>query len=392
MPPLTLRSGNHLFGFRNRATALAIAAGAECVSISNLSATITFEAGRADQITRDVVLFGVHYADFQLVGARVENALFVDLYNGSITVDCSASGFMRNCRFVRAQSQGGDHVILVRGNVAEPSTGNVVLGLSALTMGNQPGGTDEGRFHFEGVPDVTLLNLSAENYDGREWPITRVLGADDVKIFGGFSFTQGLAVLDTNAARTWSSAISLFPQSGDSAYQNVLLRPGARSLVRTETVTNAVVTDLEPSPRLRALIFDDSSGDDPGPSWHANVVEIDGVSRPATLTAAQGEELLACVSNRSGTPWPRPVLAAPPSDFTALPMMTTPGMWDAEYIQGLLDTQPSVVLPPGIYTLDRPLKMGWVWTDLTTPDLEAYRRGHSRMLIGSGKSRTVLSR
>jgi hypothetical protein len=71
-------------------------------------------------------------------------------------------------------------------------------------------------------------------------------------------------------------------------------------------------------------------------------------------------------------------------------MMTTPGMWDAEYIQRLLDTQPSVVLPPGIYTLDRPLKMGWVWTDLITPDLQAIARGHTRMLIGSGKGRTVL--
>ncbi len=390
MPPVTLRSGNHLFGFRNSVPMITIAAGAECVSVTHVAGPITFEAGRADQITRDIFLMGVRYADFQLIGARLQDSLFVDLYNGTITVDCSASGFMRNCRFVRAQSQGGSHVILVRGNAAEPSSGNVVLGLNALTMGNQPAGTDVGRFHFEGVPDVTLLNLGAENYEGRAWPITRVLGAEDVKIFGGFSFTQGLALLDTNAARTWSSAVSLVTQSGDSAYQNVLLRPGARSLVRTETVTDAQVTDMEPSPRLRALMFDDSSGDDPGPSWHANVVEIDGASRPATLTAAQGEEILACVSNRDGTPWPRPSLAPPPSDFSGLPMMTTPGMWDAEYIQQLLDTQPAVVLPPGIYTLDRPLKMGWVWTDLTTPGLESFTRGHIRMLIGSGKGRTVL--
>ena len=377
MPPLTLRSGMRLYGLNNGTQAIAIAPDAHDVVVSHVQGALTFQAGSPEQVIRNCTFIGLHYAAVTGAGARIRDCLFLDFYNGGLWCDMAASGFLRNNRFIRTQSQGGTAAFYAKGNAAEPSGGNVLLGWSALTMGDEPTGTDVGRYHIENHTDATLVNGSAENYSGRAWPIVRVLGTPDVKLFGAISFSQGLAFVDTDATRLWLHAAQIATQNTDTTYRNLILRPGVKSLLDVEALNARLATDQEPAPDLRAKLFE----------YSYNTVVVNGTAQPtAPIAAAAAAEIRATAANRTHTPWARPTLPTPPAAATG----PASGTLTAVQIQALLDTQSTVYLSPGIYDIDRPLRLGWIWTDLTTPGLHPSLRGHFRTLVGAGKGRTYL--
>ena len=376
-PPITLRSGMRLYGLNNRVGTINIAPDAHDVVVSHVGANLTFQAGTTAQVVHNCSFFGMHYTSVTGTGARIRDCLFVDFYNGGLWFDMAASGFLQDNKFIRTQSQGGTAAFYAKGNAAEPSGGNVILGWSALTMGDEPSGTDVGRYHIENHTDATLINGSAENYSGRAWPIVRVLGTPDLKMFGASSFTQGLAFVDTDAHRVWLASALIATQNTDSTYRNLILRPGVKALVDLEAITNRVITDQETTPVLRATLFNDSS----------NTVVVNGAAQPVSpLPPQAATETLATVANRSKQPWARPQLAPPPLAATG----PATGTLTATQIQAMLDVQTVVYLPPGVYDIDRPLKLGWIWTDVTTPDSAHPTRGHFRTLVGAGKGQTFL--
>ncbi len=396
--PLVMTTGMRLYGTGNRVPDITIAAGATDVVISHVvQGKVTFAAGAPDQVTKRCLLRGVHYSEFKTTGGRLVDNLIIDAYNTLVAFDCSSSGFLRNNRMIRHQSQGGQYEILMKGNASDASYGNVLVGTSALTVDFPPGysagnpnGDYQARIELDGMRDATLIGGVAESGNGSSVPLMRVLGAEDLKIFQTGSVFSGKNVLDTDTTNIWLHSALLSSDDGSnwtSTNPTLLFRPLVQRLVRSHFNKGHRVSDLATAPALRATLFDNDTSDIEFPPASGTFINnpqnvvINQVARPTTaLSDAQGAALLATVSNRTATPWERPSFATPPGPFAGA---ATNPLTRAQ-IQAALDTTGVCLLPAGIYDIDQPIKLGWIWTDAVN------KKGFYRTLIGAGKSNTIL--
>ena len=418
-PPVTLKSGMRLYGLGSRMVDMTLLAGSDDIYLSGLtSAALTFNSGAE---IRNITLNRCQYMAVHGSGCRIDGMSWHDAYNSSSRFDCSTSGYIRNYRLIRSSDQSNSQPYSILGNLAEISYGNIIINGIYLN-GISPQGP---RIEMRNVREWQTIMLDAENYAGPSNPWFGPKDVASVRALG----TNGLANNDPIWVTNSPSILLVSDRLG--TYNGVLGKstapghrylPGVRSIVSIDmppetlpwnptktyrnfanTISQGIkyhsLTDgnlnhppaispshwetldwfgfdhfFEPTatPELTAYLFNNAGDDDqPHSVNHDNSL--------AHLPASSATLLRATVAapTTGMQPWRPPSYETPPSDFSALPLLSR----SRAHIQAELDNpagQGSVLLASGIYTLDGPLKLG------TRLD------GKRRILIGAGKAQTVL--
>jgi Putative Ig domain len=418
-PPVTLRSGMRLYGLGSRMVAITIPAGSDDIYLSGLMATsVTFTAGEE---IRNITLNRCHYMTTRGVGCRIDGFSWHDAYNSSSRFDCTASGYVRNYRLIRSSDQSNNQPYALLGNLAEISYGNIIIN-GVYLNGISPEGP---RIEMRNVREWQTIMLDAENYAGPSNPWLSPKDVPTVRALGTNGLVNNDPVWETNSPSVFLVGDRLGTYNGElgkSTAPGHRYLPGVRSVVSVdippeilEWSASKTYRNLEnassqgvkyhslsngnlnhppatsPSfwealdwfgfdhfftpganPELTAYLFN-NAGDDNQPHRINN-------DNSLTHLSASNSALLRATAAAPPTgmqPWQPPTYETPPSDFSTLPVQSR----SRASIQTELDNPTGsgcVLLTDGIYTLDAPLKLG------TRLD------GKRRILIGSGKAKTVL--
>ena len=155
IPTLRIRSGYRIYGMSNNIPDTIIEPGTTGAVLSYVHGKITFPPSAA--VTKQNLFRRTTYCNFVINGASLEDNLFLDVAYCVINADHSTSGFMRNNRFIRFQSHGGNPMITIRGDNQQRSSGNVFLWVNLL-------GPPDKVTYFDNLPDLTLLHVDCESY------------------------------------------------------------------------------------------------------------------------------------------------------------------------------------------------------------------------------------
>ncbi len=179
----TLRSGQRLYGSPVGTTipAVTLAPGAQGAVLSTVKVaapyTVTFPAS-ATQITSGCVF--MHVTGSIIVnGGMLQDNLFLELV-GSINIDTSTGGYARNNRFIRTRTHASSPQLVMLGDAARNSYGNVFLWKNFLTPGGDP-------TNINNQADLTLVGGDAEswNYNGTgTQALWKVGSMGTLRIFG----------------------------------------------------------------------------------------------------------------------------------------------------------------------------------------------------------------
>jgi len=350
LPTLRIRSGYRLYGLSNNIPDTIIEPGTTGAVLSYVHGKITFPP--SSDPTKLNLFRRTTYCNFVINGATLEDNLFLDVAFCIINADHSTSGFMRNNRFIRFQSHGGNPMLTIRGDPQQRSSGNVFLWVNLL-------GPPDKVTYFDNLPDLTLLHVDCESYSTAGQPSINTGPMGHLTIFGSTGALQTGRTIDTKAKSLWLHGHSL----STAVKPSVVLGKDTTALL----VHNPDVMELKRDGSRTVRLFNDT--------MNKNTVEVDGAVVP---TEQSGEGLLSalkdCLPATKSVAWESPAFAPPPDPAGA--------KWEVglekrksqrEEIQKLLDTIKHVILPPGTYYLDGPLKLG---------------KGQS--LVGSGMDKTVL--
>jgi hypothetical protein len=417
---LTLPSNTQLYAVNSRIGAITIPAGAHDIYISGvISGTLTLQAGAS--INR-VILNRVKFFTLLGTGCRVDELTWFDAYQTNIALDCSSSGYVRNFRLIRDGNQNNTQPYALKGNAAEPSYGDIIV------VGNYlNGGSPQGpRVLMSNVNEWLSIQLGAESYYQPQNPWFSPMGVQAVRSLVTYGLVDNDNIWVTNAPsvlQVSDQQTTFTRETATTSFADHIYLPGVLSKVsidvpyppqqwspsttygqyaqvyygatgRYSSITSGnignIPSALSPywSPQTyigwddiddnvlsqvtRATLFDDQT-------YVAKTIDVNGMNAPISLSTAavQSVRATAAAPNTGLIPWNPPTYATPPSDFSALSVQAM----TAAQIQSQLDdlTQSGVVvLPAGIYVLSQPLLMG-VRSD-----------GQRRILIGAGKSQTVL--
>jgi hypothetical protein len=347
---LRIRSGYRLYGLSNNIPDTIIEPGTTGAVLSYIHGKITFPP--SSEVTKNNLFRRTTYCNIVINGASLEENLFLDVAFCVINADHSTSGFMRNNRFIRFQSHGGNPMLTIRGDPQQRSSGNVFLWVNLL-------GPPDKVTYFDNLPDLTLLHVDCESYSTAGQPSIHTGPMGHLTVFGSTGALQTGRTIDTQAKSLWLHGHSL----STAVKPSVVLGKDTSALL----VHNPDVMEVKRDGSKTVRLFNDT--------MNKNTVEVDG-----TVVAVEqsGEGLLGALKNclpaTKSVAWEVPAFAPPPDPAGA--------KWDVgldkkksqrEELQKLLDTVKHVVLPPGTYYLDGPLKLG---------------KGQS--LVGSGMDKTVL--
>jgi hypothetical protein len=277
-------------------------------------------------------------------GALADN-LFLANWYCPVYADTTTNGFLRNNRFIRNMAHGSSDQIVLQGDAARQSGGNVFLWKNFLT----PAGNSSS---IDNQADLTLVAVDAEswNYFGsgsnallKVGPMGTLrlftmnggnhgsfrtpdydVAADEVQILGdGMEATAGLTDIVFRASTARALVV------------------GRRNLARPIRYDNTDTFRVE--------------------SWCTNgsATAVNGTNRIAPLSAGEQATLRAMLNPvRDGQPWEAP-------DYEPIPNPAGPG-WNLDLaskpdataaIQTLIDSNGVARLPAGFYYISAPLKL-----------------------------------
>jgi hypothetical protein len=418
-PPVTVKSGMRLYGLGSRMVAITIPAGSDDIYLSGLmAASVTFTAGAE---IRNITLNRCHYMTISGVGCRIDGFTWHDAYNSSSRFDCTTSGYIRNYRLIRSSDQSNNQPYALLGNLSEISYGNIIINGIYLN-GISPEGP---RVEMRNVREWQTIMLDAENYAGPSNPWFSPKDVPTVRALGTNGLVNNDPVWETNSPSVFLVGDRLGTYNGElgkSTAPGHRYLPGVKSIVSVDIAPeikewSAIKTyrNLEyaliqgvkyhsltngnlnhppaaspglweaidwfsfehffapgATPELTAYLFNNTGDDDqPHRINHDNSLTHLSTASAALLRAT------AAAPPTGMQPWQPPTYETPPADFSTLPFQSR----TRASIQTELDNPNGsgcVLLTDGIYTLDRPLKLG------------NRLDGKRRILIGSGKARTVL--
>ena len=353
---LRLRSGNRLYGLSNNIPPTIIEPGSTGVVMSSVHTTLTFPPSELP--TRHNLFTRMTYSHVVINGATLEDNLFLNASYHSWKVDTTTSGRLRNNRIIKFLSHGGNPGIAWKSSSDRRSGGNVFLWMNLLDP--------QGRaMDVSGLSDLSLLFLDCESYSGNVDAGIRARDIGDLTIVGSGGLMNYGRTLDVEPDRLFMQG----HQMGAIVPPTVLVGKMTASVIMVDSGPTQSVSDTRVITKddLRMQIF---SGD------HSNKsVILNGAPLAERPTAAQAKEIsrLVCDST-TGKPWERPLFESPadpagPKWRVGLEEKTS----SSDLLQDQLDKKGMLLLGPGTYYLDKPLKLG---------------KGKS--LIGSGMDRTVL--
>ena len=367
--PVTLRSGQQLYGLPGtKLGRIIIEPGATGSLVSGIQGSVVFPA--SDKVTRGNTIFRLH-GTVLVQGGTLEDNLFLD--TRALDVDVTASGYLRNNRFIRAPGQlQGNSMLKFRANPERPSTGNVFLWVNS-------GGNDGPTTDIVGVPDLTIAVVDAEMWS---WKVK-----DPIALFStgpmqrlnlfavqGGRYDKDLEVLNNHSlidsaareVRVFGLTCGYRGEAPDTLPPKIILREGNERSLFTDLLHYSYSIPL--SNKLNVRAFEQPLGKPEA----GQPIAIAPAGAERTQQAALKEMILQ--TGRQMCPWEIPSfnpIPNPAGDAWVKDAATAPDQ--TQMLQDRLDKEGMVVLPPGKYYISAPLRIN---TD--------------KGLIGAGMERTVI--
>jgi hypothetical protein len=349
---LRLRSGMRIYGLGNNIPPVVIEPGSENIVLSAIHTTLTFPPGEA--VTRNNLFSRVTYSEMVVDGATLEDNLFLNASYQTWKINTTKRGMLKNNRFIKFLSHGGNPGISWQGG-GRRSSGNVFLWINLLDP--------RGRCaDFSGLADLSLIFLDVESYSGDVDEGIRVRDVGRLSIVGSGGLMNHGRSLDLEA----DSVLLHGHHMGSVKPPGVILEAKTGNAVVIDSGQNQIVDDRAKD-RLRLRLFSEDILD--------KSTTLNGKTLPASLNAEQAQDIAKIAYLPSaGVAWERPQFDPPPDPAGAkwkTGLESKPSSSAA--LQEQLDRQGVVLLGPGTYYLDKPLRLG---------------RGKG--LVGAGMDRTVL--
>ena len=350
---LTLRSGQRIYGLSTSIIPdVVVEPGCTGALLSGVVAHLRFPP--SDLPTRDNVFRRITYGSGVVDGAVLIDNLFLDLAWFDWRIDVGVRGSLRGNRFIRQVYQALGDACTWIGNSRTPTTGNVLLWTNFLTP-------PKGKFDLRGLGDTTILNYDCEGPGSDGSPAIKATDCDRLVVFSTTGTNRRGPAVDAGARRLWLHGSLLFNQESGAA--NVVLRDDVGAMVQTLFDRRRILE--RPAGKGTVLrAFQDCPETD-------SVIDFGDAGLPIALDAAKVAAVLDVIAPNPAAPaWPAPTWAEPPPAKPDLPRRDL----GRAGLQALIDRGGVVVLEPGIYTLDGPLRLG-----------------KGRGLVGAGMERTILS-
>ncbi|MFD2942099.1 hypothetical protein [Flavobacterium notoginsengisoli] len=338
---ITMKSNQKLYGHQSltRVSTITIAAGSSNIRLENLLPADNNIVLQAGGVISGCVFKSIKWATLVGTNIMLENNSFIN-FSGPIRIDCSQSGYMRNNKIIKHQSQGGANMLVLKGNSTTPSYGNVSLHTNFLTP---HGDTSD----LNNLQSLTFVGLDAEGWnlagEGTKAMITaNNIGNVKITNFNGANSYSAVRTpsFDIDAANVFFLEKSMnFPTDVLSVRANMFLVNGTGSYIRK----SGTVTGFD--------LLGDLNG--------SNLIRYNGVDQTTAMTNSTA---ISNVSNTilgtKYTPWARPFWETLPDPLGANWKTSRTGKPDqTSYIQNLINTKGVAELPEGTFYISSTLKV-----------------------------------
>lgn len=358
---IVLHSNQSLYGHNSLTLfgGIKIAAGSTNVHLEDFEASrLTFEAGAP--IT-NCVIKTIKNATIDAIGAKLENNLFLNILS-RVNFDFSSGGYYRNNKLIKMQSGSISPILVLKGNSATPSYGNVHLWTNLLTPWGDAAILDNLQSStFVGI-DAEMWNAKNESVGLKAMFYARNMG--DVKLtdVGGSTYasvqTPGFDIQANNVSilhnGIGSSAVSLISPNADvvdvGSFEDFIRSPG--------TVTGF---------KLKAHKDYKENEQD---ILYNGTLQNTAITNPAIIA-----NTTKVILGTQRAPWPRPNWEKLPDPLGANWKADRAGKPDSKtYIQNLINTNKIAELPEGVYYIGSTITIG----------------SNNEGIIGSGTGKTVI--
>ncbi|MBZ4033587.1 hypothetical protein K6T82_02345 [Flavobacterium sp. 17A] len=338
---IVMKSNQKLYGHptQSRISAVTIAAGSTGVvleSVAPVDQTITLQSGG---VISNITFKSIKWATLVGTNVMLENNTFINM-SGPIRIDCSQSGYIRNTKIIKHQSQGGLNMLVLKGNSSTPSYGNVSLHTNFLTP---HGNTTD----IAGLSSLTFVGLDAEGWnlagEGTKAMISATnIGNVKITAFNGANSYSAVKTpsFDIDAANVFFLDKAMnYPTDVLSTRANMFVVNGAGTYTRK----SGTVTGFDVQANLNG----------------SNTVKYNGTEQ---VTAITNSTILANLSSSilgtKYTPWARPTWETLPDPLGANWRTNRVGKPDqTSYLQNLINTKGVADLPEGIFYIGSTLKL-----------------------------------
>lgn len=337
---ITMRGNQRLYGHPSltRVSTVTIAAGSTNVYIENLTpSALTLQSGG--------VISGCTFKTIRgstITGTNVmfENNLLVNILQTRIAIDCSGSGYIRNNKIIRHQIQSNLINLLMKGNSATPSYGNVHLWTNFLTPHGDA--TD-----LDNLQSATFLGLDAEGWNLNGLGTNAMFYAKnmgDVKITelnGNNSYVANKTpTLDIDANNLLFLNKYIVGYGGSptiSPNTNILYHQGrSDDYIRSA----GTVTGFNFKAHFRDDLQNNGIAD--------NDITYNGIVQNSLIQ--NSTQLTNTIKGTQHKPWARPTWETLPDPLGANWRTERVGKPDSRaYIQGLIDANGIAELPEGVF-------------------------------------------
>ncbi len=355
---VVMKSNQRLYGHPS-STSLAnitIAAGSSNVILENFSPApnkelnIIFQAGGA---ISNCIIKSMLYSNIKAKNASIDSCTLINII-GSISFDCSESGYFRNNKIIKHQAQGTSNMLVMKGNYATPSYGNVNLHSNYLTS---TGVTTD----LDNLQSSTFLGIDCETYGGltRELFYAKNIGKLNLAVVQGaiqYNTNYGYANID-------AMNVNFLTQNGAANSNSIL---SSKSNLFSLNSTNKTIRS-DGAEKGFALIRDVNSND----IFYSGVIQNKKITDQTTIS-----KLTNSILGTKYSPWDKPKWETLPDPLGANWKTDRTGKPDqTSYIQGLINKNGVAELPEGVF---------YIGSTLNIPLDKAHG------LIGQGTGKTVI--
>jgi hypothetical protein len=347
---ITLKSNQALYGLAGtKVPDIVISAGAENVIVSDIhNGKIIFPA--SDLVTKKNCFNRIR-TSIEVNDARLENNLFTDFQGGTISIDNSKRGYIRNNRFIKTMTHTAWPALTILGNSAEPSYGNHFVWTNILgPLGDSIVIDHQRDIAFTGI-DIESWSwgsLTKEKVTIRYPAAINVSNTDFISIFmshGGNHRIKTAQYFNLDARKVFllGSDVEALPVPGLVLGKHVEQLLAINTLEIGHKAENADTQVVEAFKEEEPKIFY---------NWEA--VTNNKIS--SSLVPAINEILQK--ENNVYNDWEKPKFLKLSSSFEPGRRNDLPVYQNAsDSIQNLIDTQNIAKLEPGIYHLTKSIKL-----------------------------------
>jgi len=328
---ITMTSNQKLYGHPrlNLIPAITLVNGSTNVHIENVMPTsLTLQSGG---VISGCTFKSIRYSSIIGTNIMFENNTLINILQTRININCSGSGYIRNNKIIRHQVQSNQINLVLKGNSATPSYGNVHLHTNFLTP---TGDTTD----LDNLQSATFVGLDSEG-----WNLT---GSGTKAMLYGRNLNT-LNVTDFGGGNGYSAVI--LPAFDIDAQNFSFIN---RGLAVTGDVispsTNMFINNAINGTYLR------SAGTQTGFDYKAfcndKKVNYNGVDKTSLITGQDAINITNSILKTEYTPWSQPTFETLPDPLGANWRTERIGKSDSRaYIQNLINNNNVAELPEGIF-------------------------------------------